>query len=656
MTLRDSQFLRALPIIAFAPALLLSFASLKIFASGVSMRAEPLIVAAHTSAALAALAIAAHLLAGGRWRPALLWPAMPAVAMAVWSMMVATVRGAPLTGLFGTPQSGYGVLWHIDLALWLVLAGLAVQHAGIWRRLTDFCAAVCWGFALVTLWGLHTVETPSNLTLPLLYTTVAWPALALPMMLMAHPGGPYWRLRIGFVLAGSVLVLWAAGSVAFATVALLEILCFGVLRRWGDRLPWLQSRGFGIVAVLAAALLPIILLVSGAMGHIGASMRSRMLTGQVVLARLQEHWDIALFGLGWGRTNETFAMYLGAASAQFWDTMGWDFLFRTFFHSHNLLIEADLGAGLPGILLAVAIPAVAAWLAPRSKRGYAAMFAAGWVLLLGVWFEFLSALPFFAMAVAAVCHVDRNAQPNTVPAEQLRYPAAAILIAIAALLCVATGTQVTQMRSADRLRDWLAQPHGPAPQIFECCGDDRVLAEMARYVLDEMNSRVSAGMLVPVDDGRRLSWMIAALESRVPITTNPSLAIGSINLLSMLGLDPKYEALREANPAALTHWPRWLDRVLTLAPARTDVAIPYLTWRFNAGDYSETLLWSRRLRLRDPKNPVGLYFEGGVYVRQADPQIRRQGLALLRRALDNGIERFIPLSEAFKSQIRDAAS
>lgn len=322
------------------------------------------------------------------------------------------------------------------------------------------------------------------------------------------------RLRIGFVLAGAALVLWAAGSAAFAVVALLEILCFGVVWRWGSRLPWLQSRGFGTVAVLTAALLPIILLVSGAMGHMGASMRSRMLTGQVVLARLQEHWDVALLGLGWGRTNETFAMYLSAARAELWDTPNWDFLFRTFFHSHNLLIEADLAAGLPGVLLAVAIPAVAAWLAPRSKRAYATMFSAGWVLLLGVWFEFFNALPFFAVAVAALCHDDRNAQPDAALAKRRRYPAAATLIATAALLCIATGIQVAQMRSVDRLRAWLAHPHGPAPQLTECCGDDRVLAEMANSALDEMSARIGTGLLVAEQDSQRLTWVISALEQK----------------------------------------------------------------------------------------------------------------------------------------------
>lgn len=655
MTPKHSPLLRLLPVAALVPALLLSFASLKIFASGVSSRAEPIIVGAHGAAALAALAIALYLLAGGRLRLTLLWPALPAVAMAIWSFAVAIVRDTPLTGLFGTPQSGLGVLWYIDLALWLILAGLAVQHAGIWRRLTDVCTAVCWVFALVTLWGLHTVEDPSNLTLPLLYTTVAWPALALPMMLMAHPGGPYWRLRIGFVLVGAILILWAAGSAAFVVVAVLEAVCFGILWRWNSRPAWLQSRGFGIFAILVAALLPFLLLVTGFMAHLGASMRSRMFTGQMVLARLQEQWDAALFGLGWGHTQETFARHLVAAQARFWDLENWDFLYREFFHSHNLLIETDLGAGLPGILLALAIAAVPVWYAPPAKRVYATVFSAGWVLLLGVWFEFLNTLPIFAMAIVALCHDGGDPQPATQPLKvQWRYSAAVALVAVAGLLCVATGTLVMQMRSVDRLQAWITLPRGPAPQFSECCGDDRILAAVAGSLLDEMALRAEAGTLVPEDENRRLGWMLSALERRMPETANPAVAIVGLNLLSALASDPKLGALRAEWQSALGYWPRWLDRGITLAPTRSDVAIGYLTWRLVAGDSSEILLWARRIRSRNPDDAVGLYFEGGALVQQPDQRQRQLGLVLLRRALERGIERFIPLDAAFKAQIQAA--
>ncbi len=646
MSLRDNSFLRALPAAAFTPALLLPYAMLSVFQSGISERAEPIILGAHAFAALAAAVITVCIITGRPLACRMLLLAAPAMAMAAWSMIVGFARGVPLGALFGTPQSGLGVLWYVDLALWLVLAGVVVESAFWWRRLIEASAVVYLCLALLSVgqFGGYTL---------FLFITTAWPALALPPMLLAHRGGRYWIWRVVLVFGAALGALVAARSFTFIFIAgVSAVLCI-IVWRWGDRLSWLHSRRLGFGAVLIAALLPFALIVSGLAAELGASMRSRVLTAEIVMARLRETWDNWVFGLGWGRLNETFALYVNRARAPLWDNIGWDFLHRDFFHSHNLLIETALAAGLPGVVLSVAIPATTIWLAPLEKRAYAAIFSFAWLMALGVWMELAFVLPLFALAMAALCHDEKL--PVVMLEVRWKYRMAAAFAGLAVLLGVATVALGMQMASVDRLRVWLQAPSGSPPQIFDLRGDDGILVTTASPALNLMKDRAAKGFPEgPEPEIRRLSWMLTALESRMADTRNPTIPIVGSNVLSEIALNPSFVPLRPQFEAALNNWSRWLDLAVTLAPGRNDLPIPYLTWRFNADAQQDVLLWARRLRVRDPDDPVGLYFEGGVYVRQADLQIRRQGVALLRRALDNGIERLIPLTEEFKAQIRKA--
>ncbi|QDO96324.1 hypothetical protein FNB15_03095 [Ferrovibrio terrae] len=639
--------MRALPAVAFVPALLLPYAMLSVFESGVSERAEPIILGAHAFAALAAAVLALCTIAGRPPAVRLLWLAAPAIAMAVWSLAVGFARGVPLTALFGTPQSGLGVLWYVDLALWMILAGIVAESAFWWRRLIEACAVIYLCFALLSV-GQFSGHTP------FLFITTSWPALALPWMLLAHRGGRYWTWRVALVLGAAVVSLVAARSLTFIFIFASSAILCGIVWRWGDRLPWLRSRWLGLGAVLIAALLPFALIASGLAGGLGASMRSRVLTVQMVMARLQESWDTWVFGLGWGRIDEAFARYVNEVQAPLWDEVGWDFLHRDFFHSHNLLTEAALAAGLPGIVLAVAIPAIAIWLAPAEKRPYATVFSSAWLAALGVWMELAYVLPLFALAMVALCHDEKR--PAAAPASRWQYAGGAAFAGVAGLLCIATVALGLQMASVDRLRAWLKAPQGAPPQTIDLRGNDGILVTTVNPALNLMKDRAAAGFPEGMEpENRRLAWMLATLESRMGVTRNPVVPITGSNVLSQIALNPDFAPLQPKAQAALGHWPRWLDLAMTLAPERSDLPIAYLTWRFNAGDLRDVLLWAKRLRNRNPDDPVGLYFEGGVYVRQPDPQVKRQGLALLRRALDNGIERLIPLTEDLKAQIRDAA-
>jgi hypothetical protein len=641
--------LQRVAALAVAPALLLPLASLPIFETGQWARAEPVVIAAHAAAALAAFTLAILAIAG-RLDTDCLRPAWPAFALALWSLAGAWSQDNLAGGILGTPQSGQGAIWYLDLALWLVVAGLAVRSAAAWRLLTDLAAATGWAVALIAIWG----RLSDNPLLIFVTAYYAWPALALPAMLLAHPGGPGWLWRVTAVLGAALALLIAADSKTFALIALLAAVFCALSWRCAARLPLLRSRSFGLVVIAATAAIPFVTIASGLAAYLGPSMRARVLVSQIVLARLREQWDVWCIGLGWGRTPDAFATHLDVVRAPLWDYAQWDFLERDYFHSHNLLTEAVLAAGLPGAVLAIAIPAIPMWLAPSAKRPYAIAFAGAWLLALGVWFELAFALPVFALAVAALCHTEATTGPSVVG--RTRYLAGGLAIAATIALSGTAAMLLQQARSADQVIAWLKTPHASLPPLAALRGDDRILAAIVSYTMQDMKDRAAANTPVVEVEARRIKWMVAALDDRMSETRNPALPIVGSNLLVDLALNQSLSVLRDPLAELLLRWPQWLDRAMVLAPERSDLPIGYVSWRLALGDYSEVLIWARRLRQRDPDDPVGLYYEGGVFVLQSDPKLRQQGLSLLRRALDRGVERYIPLEEDFKTKIRASAS
>jgi hypothetical protein len=635
---------QALPAVVFVPAMLLAFASLPLFAFGMSDRAEPLVLAAHAAAALATLALAWRAVLGDVARDDLLL-AMPPAMLALWSMLPLLWQDQPLLILLGAPQSGQGALWYFGLAVWLILAQLAVRDPSSWRRLTDLAALVGWVIAALTFGGRF-ADTP-----PLILVTsyYGWLGLALLPMILRHRGGPLWHPRVVFVLGAAAALLLASKSFTLVAAAIGGLSYAVLALRLGTRLPLLQARAFGLAILATAALLPFIVVASGLLNEVSASMRARHLVIQMILMRLRDEPALLLAGQGWGRTADAFATHLDGAVAPLWNREAWDFLSRDYFHSHNLLTETVLATGLPGLLFALGIPAALVWCAPARRRGYAIGFASAWLFGLGLWFELAFSLPAFALATAALCHDPAHTSPLS--GRRLRI-FVGFGLAVALLQLVAVGLLALQGLRIETAKAWLSVPHGPPPTWHDLRGDDRALAALTSLAMNDLRERVSGNAPDIVAETRRIDWMIDLLSERMAHTQNPALPVVGDTVFAEIVLNPALAPLQSAFAGRLSFWPLWLDRGLTLAPRRSDLPIGYLSWRLAAGDYLDVLVWSRRLLSRDTEDPVGLYFEGGVMVLQPDAESRQRGLALLRRAIDRGIERYIQLDPVFVSTLR----
>lgn len=651
----------AVPVLWFALAGPLF--STPFFQQGVWGRAEPMVVAGFAAAALGALILVVWMLAGGRPSRQAGLLIVPVFGLAIW-LMVSGPGGfagaAWRERLLGVPQSGLGALWYAALGVWMLLGDLVLRHALTWR-LTLLGASLSL-LGVVVVQSVDLLLGSSSLILVKAY--YAWPGLMLPVMAMALPKvNGLDRLQFGAALLLSIalLLLGAAASlVAAALVGLVAALLWPRLATGPFR-----PAGIGLL-VIVAALAPLVLISIPELVRPFTSLEARRLTWLVVRGALEHQPIIWLIGHGAGSMPDTMAAELNNAGVALWRQGEWDFLWRDYFHAHNWILQALHDGGLPALLLLAWLICQPIWLAPMARRGAALGVVVAYLLGVGLWFELIFLLPFMGLAWAALVrseasHPSSLAKPGAVAGRLLSGAG------IPAMFCVALslfwGMYVLQRLASDFQRQiaWFAAVDDAVPNLqlppplpIDPRGGDMLLADFMRHMTGNLitrHERLSSRAVNTVGEAQRIAWMIEIIRDRLPATTSARFAIQAARVFSEMMLRPSLAPYRTAMLSSLPLWQQAIDRALSLAPRRTDVALEYLNWTLQQGLHDYTLAMARMLRQRHAEDPLGLFFEGGVMALKAEPGAKEQGVALLRRAVAAGVERFIPLEESFKSQI-----
>lgn len=633
------HFFDRLPLLALGAALPLPFASLPFFAFGYWDKAEPMVAWFHASAALAWLAVA---IAG--WRserqvstishPFVLLP----IAVGLWSLLASAGALLPWLSLLGPPQSGFGALWFLDFAGYCACALLAVRQPEAWTWLVRWAVLITLAVAAVKAWDWLSLRRQGDTLLLFVPSYYGWLALALaPLASTLHR--PTDRMVL---LVAAILV-----AVASASLTAMILLAFGLayvaFAKFGGPNGWIAwlttSRAATTGWVALAALLPWLLLQIAPWLRNKESLRDRWLIGRMVESALEADPRL-IFGHGWGRTQDAFHTWLNVTGERLWDS-DWIFLTSDYFHSHNWGLESLYAAGVPGFLLVLAGFLALPWYAAPEKRATAAAFAVAVAVFHGVWFELCLSLPLMAMAFAAIA-ADEEIFPRRWPA-RLGAPLAALAGATAAIVLVCFGLRISAAAAA-----WSSVPPVPAALPEDFRGSDLAAAELIRDSLAKFARRVPAEPAAPFTAS--IDGMLDFIDRRAEGTS--SLLLLTTGLTAMAEIHVTGELAFAARPEQILIWRRWLNRALVLAPGRTDLAIPYLTLAISAGQWDEVASFSRRVLEHDPDDPVGLHYGGLSLLARPDSEaVRLAGIAMLRRGIENGIERFIPLDPALKRSL-----
>jgi hypothetical protein len=633
------------------------FFSLPPFHTGIWYKSEPVIAALHALSALVSSGLALALLGGvgaayrSLWHPFVLLPA----ALAGWSLLLLPFVPIPGLSWYGTPEFGQGIAWHLDYAVLVAGAMVALRLRRLRRSLAWATLAA---LALLTGSMIHT-ESGWYLAPFMFYDPLAFYALfGIPLLIVLfRPTRAAWRVALaGF---GVAVVAVSRNRTAMLLALAAPVLVAGGL--------WLRRRDPRLLARLAAiAVLAAALVTTAAVWQVGerlpeSSLWSRMLHLEVTRRSLVDRPVAVLTGRGWGSYGEWQLSHLPLGS---FDLVGdeqtgadWDAVHgQIHFQSHNYLAEALLSAGLVALLLTWAIPAALPLFARRRYAVEAGVLAVLASALLCVWAHDAGAVPYAALAFAALARPVR-ARPwrrgrGLVPAAVLLV--IALAQALSAVVVALDGAEMQRAAFANRDTAGLA-----SVPLDDCSGylDDHGrggvhLATLYRSFAVDLADKLAAGLPITEADTARMANYICAVQSRISDTQSLRLANADLLVTAELVIMLDHPRLAPLAAARAAGWRGRLEWYLDRAPVRSDMAAPFLGWAFVRGDERAVAAIAARLLAHDANEPVGLWYSGAVMM--GDPASAATGLSRMRRALEGGLERIMPVDPAIAEQIRNA--
>lgn len=633
------------------------FASLPPFHTGIWYKSEPVIAALHGVAALTAIGLAMAVAGGDRtatralWHPFVLLPA----ALALWGLATAGMAAVPMMSWFGTPEFGQGIAWHLDLAILVAGAMVAVKE----RRTRQLLAWACGlSTAAVTATMVHT-DKDWFLAPFLFYDSLAFYGIFGAAVLLAviarHRGMP-----VVAVLGFAVLVIVISGNrtaiLLAATAPFLAAACW-----------WLTkyvSRAARPVIALLALIAPVMVtavIVFSDLAANEASLWSRDLHLTVAREVLIHNPFDLIWGNGWGTYAESQLAYLPVGESDVVGAGGsgpeWDAARgQIHFQSHNFLVEALLSGGLVAMALTWAMVAALPLFCRRRHIVLGGSLAIVAASFLAVWAPDAGAVALIALAFGSLAGPTGRV-PGLLSAR--RWPAVALSLVAVMLAATATATisvGMTMAREARDNRDTTALAK-TRPSDCQDMGDDLGrggvhLATLYRSFAADLFNRRAAGGAITAADAARMADYICAVETQ--LGDRASLRLANANLLVTAELasvldDPALSGIRDER---LSVWDDRLRWYLERAPSRSDLAAAYLNWAFAEGHEESVAGVAAWLLARNRDSAVGLWFSGAVMMGEATTA--REGFNRMRNALEAGIERLMPVDPALADQIRSA--
>lgn len=641
-------------------ALLSPFAAHLPWSLGVWPRVEPTIILLHCGAVLCAIGLGtAAARTPSRALASIRHPiVLIALAIAAWSIAVSPMARYPLLSIVGSPQLADGALLWLDTAVFIAGVRFVRQSA----RITEILGLATLAAAVV-LPGLAAFPASRAIwfTDYLAFLGIA-AAVAVPVAL-AHRF-PKTRARIVLAMVAglpaiavsqnytAILVLLAlsgpAGALVYLTLRPGNAVRTGAVRR--------LAAAFTAAVACAA---PFCISWLGSLGFM-QSIRSRALINDVFYNFIERNPAVLLHGKGWGHSQQYFGESLATSSAILWDR-SWDAVWRDTFHSHNLVLEALLSAGLPGAVGVVVYSAVLPLVCRKEHLHVATAYAIGYVCIVSFWFQMPGTIPVSVLAVALLTGPARPEMAGRL------FPAITV-VSLGAIASAQIGAAVLladfSWRSFrfDRTMPYQAAHDARDTERRDCDlfpsdawrGDSGLTLQFLRSY-DLIVAPPAARNLQPSDIDR-LDHLTCAATIRGARNGSRGLLRAGLLFRSQLAFNEKFAPYRERFAGYLEDWEEQVAIFLPLEPERSDLLYPYLSWSLARNQYSTIFALTDTVLARDPENAIALWFKGLALHQQGNPENRIKSLLLLDSGLKNGIEKWFRIPPEIKSRILSEAA
>ncbi len=673
MTKKQHKYIHNAGLWLCGTGVLLSFFCFVLALRGIGVaiwpQSEPVSGALHISAfistlGLAMLSVRSNTVACLFKNPLVLCPFL----IALVSILLLPFHDLVLRSFLGSVRAGEGIIWWFNVAV-LTASSMLLWRVKVWRIALTSAAFLSF-LICFSLTGTHVMM--GHFVAPLFFPDyAAFMILALlPVAYMAwskRVKGWFFYLSFYMALNGLFYLTKNNTIIAFGLVAPLFFWGVWALKgraKIGLSLSYLAVAALPVFVVALFLILSNIQPEGGYYAFVNKSVirtvSSRAFLVDMVLSALAHRPETFITGYGWGTFADHMARYQPTQWVDFTRMIGtqWDGLRADHFHSHNMFVGTLGASGVFGmILLFLYFMAFPVW-AKKEMKKPAFIQGAGFMAWASLWFLLPLQLPFLAFAAASTAKTRglgylKNITPRTVFYKMLFTGA---LLAVGAVQ-IAGGIVV--FKTANNTHGYepefieAGQTSSYCPMTYNDYGAgglhlSKILTDRLRYVVDLGNPESE----LPKTQGpeaipahlKNLNHLFC--QADIYIKTRPTTARLQIAHLIMRGelLLGLYDYMDEDTRALYYEgWEEELARWLRDSPNRVDIASPYLLYNMVHGLEERSRDIVEQLYTQNPDHPLGLWFKGLSLL--DTPRSAPQGLDMMRKALGNGIERFIPVED-----------
>ncbi|MBF0188640.1 MAG: O-antigen ligase family protein [Magnetococcales bacterium] len=595
--------------------------------------------------------------------------------VAVWAFVTSLFHQFSGRTLYGYPELGEGGFAYLSVALFSW--GVLIVRPRLWqRRLVAFSAV---GAIVANAYLLYVFKTERLPVVPYFYPDyLAHYAVYLPLI----AGGLLFRRRrwqrVALVLSALLasymmyisdnrggMVIWFLGG------PLLFLIVWRMMKFKQEQKARQLSAAGVVLAPVAMTIITILIgteLLSLYFKSVDETFLSRFNLINVGFDAIKGDLDSWLIGKGWGMYPELLTMNVPLEWVDL-NNIGssWDALNRIDFHSHNYVFDAFLGGGVIAVVLVTAMMVILPLL---SLRRHLPMMAATGIMfssLSALWFQMPVSWPVMAIAWSSMVNprvgVIRWPKPSGI-----RVQVAVVALCGIVLLSLSWHARSFAIRAFPFMPAMKAEHNADAvmgrncPELLEDFnrGDEHLLR---RY------NAVTGGITGPLKEARergilddqkfikeisfhmdKLRGTLCAAENRILSGTSSvrlmMMTHSVMNDIASLQENPVFPELAELY---LAKWEGRIRLILEEAPGRWDLWGHYLIWLLKEERVEEYDRIAMEIYETYPGTPVAQWFSGISLLNK--PGQGEVGLDRMRRALEMGLERLIPVDLEIKEQV-----
>ena len=607
-------------------ALLSPFAAYLPWPLGVWPKVEPTIILLHAGALICAAGLGIACLGGARpasRRDAITALTHPLVliclAIAAWSIAVAPFSRFPILSIVGSPQIADGAVLWLDIAMFIAGARMIRESGGglaLIGGATAFAAIVL--PALAAFPATRAIWFNDYLAFLGLAAAVVVPAC------LRHRIRSNGTLMALAVLAGAPAIAVSQNYTAILLIVGLSGPAYAAARmaQHAGAARWARSAKTVSAALIEAVALTIPVATAW-IGERGVllSLQSRARIHDVLLEIFAQDPMAWIVGKGWGHTQLYFGEFLASTDATIWN-QEWDAAWRDIFHSHNLLFEGAIAAGLPaaaGILcLVMALPLIC----DRRCLPAAAAYGIGYAGLASLWFQMLGTIAVTALAFAMI---SAKTKPGA-PLGAWRTPTMGVLSIAGIAQAAAIALLIPQAWQAGKIETALADtaarpvcgdyPNEDWPNE-DWRGSTGLALQLTRAFHAIKNSPSGAPDATSL---RVLDFYACTATQRGRNAPSPILRRAGLLFRSEVAYNAAFAPLKQRFAVYLANWEELARNHLIQSPRRSDLILPFLAWSLAQGKSALVLELTGQVLSNNAKDPVGLWFKGMSILQGNTPQ------------------------------------